>query len=185
MTNAKICPNGHYYDGNRYSECPYCKPNVTPSNDVSETQGLETKDLYTNNDPIKTISLDELESGVKPVVGWLVCTDGPDKGRDYRLHSGNNYVGRNSSNDVAIRNDKTISGDRHFCVGYDDRHHKFHMFSCGGEAIVYLNDNAVTAAAQGVSRGDKIEVGKTALMFVPLCGEDFEWPEPEEKEEKK
>ena len=55
------------------------------------------------------------------------------------------------------------------------------MFSCGGEAIVYLNDNAVTAAAQDVKSGDKIEVGKTTLLFVPLCGEDFEWPEPEEE----
>ena len=29
-----------------------------------------------------------------PVVEWLVCIDGPEKGRDYRIRSGNNYIGR-------------------------------------------------------------------------------------------
>ena len=27
-------------------------------------------------------------SGFNPVVGWLVCVDGPDKGTDYRIHTG-------------------------------------------------------------------------------------------------
>ena len=186
MTNAKICPNGHYYDGNRYTECPYCKPAYTvPADDAGETQAVETRDLYTDNtsggDDGKTISMDELDSGVDPVVGWLVCTDGPDKGRDYRLHSGNNYVGRSSSNDVAIRGDKTVSGEKQFAVSYDSRHHKFFVAATGGKAIVYLNDQPVTAAAQSLSRKDKIEVGKTTLMFVPLCDEEFEWPQEEEK----
>ena len=26
MPNMQLCDNGHYYDKDRYSSCPYCKP---------------------------------------------------------------------------------------------------------------------------------------------------------------
>ena len=33
-----------------------------------------------------------VDGGVEPVVGWLVCIDGPSRGSDYRLHAGYNYI---------------------------------------------------------------------------------------------
>ena len=37
------------------------------------------------------------EKAELPVTGWLVCVDGPEKGRDYRLHEEYNYIGRSLS----------------------------------------------------------------------------------------
>lgn len=42
----------------------------------------------------QTIALVQKEMGIDPVVGWLVCISGAEKGRDYRIHSDNNFIGR-------------------------------------------------------------------------------------------
>ena len=40
--------------------------------------------------------------------------------------------------------------------------------------MVYLNGEEVDSP-QTLKGGDKIELGQTTLMFVPLCGGDFSW----------
>ncbi|WP_424766536.1 hypothetical protein [Paenibacillus sp. sgz302251] len=32
------------------------------------------------------------DGGIDPVVGWLVCVEGPHKGNDFRLHSERNLL---------------------------------------------------------------------------------------------
>src|SRR5580700_1534258 len=44
----------------------------------------------------------------EPVVGWLVCLEGPDRGKDYRLHNEKNYIGRAPVNDIVIESDNTV-----------------------------------------------------------------------------
>ena len=41
-------------------------------------------------------------SKVNPVVGWLVCLEGPDRGHDYPLRAGTNAIGRSPSMEVCI-----------------------------------------------------------------------------------
>ena len=64
-----------------------------------------------------------------PVVGWLVCIDGPAKGRDYRI------PGRN---------------------------------------IVRVNGKTVMVSVE-LKAYDELTIGSTKLLFVPLCGERFNW----------
>ena len=45
-------------------------------------------------------------AGFTPVVGWLVCTEGPDRGHDYRIRTGYNHIGRAEHMDICIRGDK-------------------------------------------------------------------------------
>ena len=53
-----------------------------------------------------------------PVTGWLVCINGDEKGNDYRLHAGKNFVGRSQAMDVVLTDDKSISREKHCSVLY-------------------------------------------------------------------
>lgn len=111
-----------------------------------------------------------------PVVGWLVCIDGPAKGRDYRIHSQYNYIGRGQHMDICISGDDCISTERAAILAYDSEE-KFFSFGPGmGHNVVRVNGkmlmNAVVLEAY-----DELTIGKTKLLFVPLCGERFDWDE--------
>jgi predicted component of type VI protein secretion system len=108
------------------------------------------------------------------VVGWLVCIDGVDKGRDYRIHTGNNFIGRAPNMDIAIRNDNAVSSIKHATISYDMRGRAYYFAQGDGVNIVYLNGKPVLSMVQ-LNAYDKIEIGRTTLLFVPLCGEAFNW----------
>lgn len=203
MVNMQICANGHYYDGSRYTECPYCKPNQQPeyappiqSGNPGVTVPADAQspnnpgvtvpaDGYTPVTPYggqggadegKTVSFEQTENGVRPVVGWLVCIDGPDKGRDYRLHTNYNFVGRGANMDVCIAHDQAIKRDKHFSVSYDARHNRFFAYMGNGEEMVYLNDQPLSPAGTPLNSGDKIEVAGTTLLFIAF---DHKWEDKE------
>lgn len=114
--------------------------------------------------------------GMTPVVGWLVCISGPSKGRDYRIHEDNNYIGRAAHMDICINGDNTISRENHAILAYDTREKLYYFAPGSGRGIVRLNGRAVLMMTE-LKAYDRIEIGKSILMFVPLCGEQFSWEE--------
>ena len=56
-----------------------------------------------------------------PVVGWLVCLAGPDRGKDFRLHAEKNFIGRAPNMDVCVAGDETVSRERHAMVIFDPK----------------------------------------------------------------
>lgn len=118
-------------------------------------------------------------NGVKdfdPIVGWLICVKGPNRGKDYRLHTGTNYVGSSSEMDVCIENDRTISRHRAASVAYDDVGDVFFIQRGEGRNLIYLNGAAVRSDAD-LKAYDHIVIGSTELVFVPLCCDKFKWQE--------
>lgn len=109
-----------------------------------------------------------------PVVGWLVCIDGPAKGRDYRIHSQYNYIGRARHMDICISGDNCISAERAAVLAYDDRNCVFFMGPGMGQNLVRLNGKPILNA-QELNAFDQITIGETTLLFIPLCGERFDW----------
>lgn len=110
----------------------------------------------------------------QPITGWLVCIEGPEKGKDYRLHDENNFIGRSSQMDVCISGDRTVSEDRHAVITYDSQERKFFFALSGGSSIVRLNGKAVLMT-QEIKYGDRLQIGQGTFLFVPLCGEQFQW----------
>lgn len=108
--------------------------------------------------------------------GWLVCIAGPELGKDYRLHNDNNFIGRNQSNDVCIPADATVSGDKHCVITYDRVDRIFYIGLSAGASIIRLNGRPVLMT-QELKTGDRIQIGQGTFLFVPLCGENFEWDE--------
>lgn len=115
-------------------------------------------------------------AGFMPVTGWLVCIDGPAKGTDYRVRAGYNYIGRAEHMDICVTGDNKVTYDRHAMIAYDPRDKVFFCGPVEAKNIVRLNEKMVMVPSE-IHAYDVITVGITKLMFVPLCGERFNWDE--------
>ena len=116
------------------------------------------------------------EEPFSPVVGWLVCIEGADRGRDYRIHAGYNSIGRSEHMDIYIAGDSTISRDRHARIAYDPEERVFFFGPAEGRNLVRLNGKLIMQPTE-LHAYDIIGFNKTKLMFVPFCGERFNWDE--------
>lgn len=109
----------------------------------------------------------------EPVVGWLVCIEGPARGADYRLHAGYNYIGRESG-DVRIRGDQQISRQNHAMIAFDSSELTYFVGPAAGRNLIKVNGKTVLNAVE-INSYDIISIGTTKLIFVALCGERFNW----------
>lgn len=191
MEMKQCAAGGHYYDASVHSECPYCQSGnigATMPLDLGRTMPLTPPDAQSQSgsdgrtraqsggvsDDGRTVAIIKEELGIDPVVGWLVSMEGKEKGRDYRLHTDNNYIGRSEKMDVCIRGDDTISRENHAIISFDARDKIFYFSPGDGRSIVRLNEKAIFATAE-IHPYDVVEIGKTKLVFMSLCGEKFEW----------
>ena len=205
------CGNGHLYDTNQYASCPYCNGggNVinfgvgseTGYSDIRTTigkteaissyagsgesgktvapEGYHKKSEETN----KTVGVFSKKINLEPIVGWLVCVEGPEKGKDYHLWARINTIGRSEKMDVCIRDDQTISRENHARIAYDPKHNNFQLIPAESINNIYLNDDPVYIPAK-LSAYDVIELGDSKMIFVPFCCDRFRWSVEKEQREK-
>lgn len=215
--DLKRCPNGHFYDGEKFPSCPHCQGSGGANETVSfNAEKLDDQDTRTisgesliaqppaggpnenvgplNNhigetvskkqppaDDAKTIGFFGVtpdpvggQEAVEPVVGWLVCTCGKHKGRDFRLKAGRNFIGRSSTMDVALEGENSVSRESHAIIAYEPRQSIFIAQPGAASELFYLNDNVVLSAVE-VKRNDRIQLGDVELMLIPCCDENFKW----------
>lgn len=196
------CPKGHYYDANRYENCPYCSsggfsPTVDPFADAALSGGSEyggagmtgtgqggnfapTQAPEVKNRAAESMSKTQFvdsstpTGAPTPVVGWLVAVEGPCRGTDYRIHTGYNYIGREAG-DICIRGDNTISAEKDANVTYVPQTRKFYIAHELGKNVLLVNSLPVIGGSVELQNYDLITIGTTKLMFVGLCGEKFSW----------
>lgn len=84
--------------------------------------------------------------------------------------------------DVSLTDDDTVSRESHALVSYDAKHNRFTLSPGQGRGITYCNDEQVEVA-KPLHAYDIIEVGKSRLLFLPLCGENFRWDDEEQNED--
>ena len=113
--------------------------------------------------------------GYEPVVGWLVCVEGPEVGKDYRLFGRINSIGRAEGNDVVLAQEHTVSQKNHVRLAYDAKHNNYQLIPGDGSNVTYLNDEPLYVP-QRLNAYDILEMGETKLMFIPLCNDRFRWP---------
>lgn len=125
--------------------------------------------------PGRTIGIyAHLGAAAEPVVGWVVCIEGPDKGCDWRLVGGRNAIGRGEGMPVQLAGDPAVSRERHAVISFDPRRRSFTLAPGDGSGLVYCNGREVVVP-QPLMGGDRIELGASTLLFVPLVGESFAW----------
>ena len=115
------------------------------------------------------------DASLDPVVGWLVLVKGPGRGNALRLGNGWNSIGRDASQRVRLDfGDAKISRANHAKLLYDTRSRKFTITLGDGLNPTYLRGEALLAPTELKSR-DLIQLGDTELLFVALCGKEFDW----------
>lgn len=141
---------------------------------------LDNKETYTNMDDINpTVAMltnftqgkDELNHN--PLVGWLVCLNNKYQGKDYKLFSGRNKIGRNRDNDISILDDHAISR-YHTEIIYDPYDNIFHILSGSSRGLTYVNSQLVLDNNKLVS-GNRIRIGNSEYIFISLCNDNFRW----------
>lgn len=115
-----------------------------------------------------------LQEEVSPVCGWLVCIAGARVGMDYKIHGGKNFVGRGDDMDIQILGDNEINRKNHTIIVYDQKKRNTVILPGDAAGLAYLNEEAVYIPTE-LKPYDVIELGKSRFLFVPLCGENFEW----------
>jgi hypothetical protein len=201
----KKCERGHYYDASVHTVCPYC--NNVRNTEMTVAMGIPAPEnnaaggFYSNggdlektvamgvnmpqsvnqgtaevDDEEKTVAMFQTSQGIDPVVGWLIRMNGKEKGQDYRIHSDNNFVGRSDKMDICIKGDETISRENQAVLTYDSTEQKFYFSPGEGRSVVRLNGKAILQTVE-LNAYDKVTLGKTELLFVPLCGDNFAWEE--------
>lgn len=167
------CSRGHYYDMDKFGVCPECGSaddvRTTPLEECGPTRPEEDKD---DNKTIKKWK--RKDAVVEPVVGWLICVEGPHMGADFRLTAGGNFIGRDSEMDVCLKNDETVSRHKHLNVTYEPKSGTFLVAPGDTKELSYLNDNVVLETKK-LNAYDTLLVGECKLLFVPFCSDSFNW----------
>ena len=205
------CPQGHYYDDERFSSCPHCgifapgknseesghgpekekrrgifgwldreKTVAYSSGKEKERQGESDRTIALEkaaetDDQVRTVGIFSGAKGNDYVTGWLVCVEGPEKGRDYRLHHGFNRLGRSLEMDLQVRDDPAISRDCHFSVVYDGKTKTFSVVP-GNASLTYCKGKLLSQPGL-LQEGEEITAGGSRFVFVPFCREGRGWEE--------
>lgn len=190
------CDNGHYYDPTHHSICPTCgvggikldaaktavaPPPAPPQVPLTPPQGGALGKTQKVQTPTpapsaagKTVALFQTPTDVvAPVTGWLVCIEGADKGKDFRLHPERNFIGRSAEMDVYL-SDEHVSREKHAIISYNPLAKTFKLIPGESRSLVFCNEEEVDVPRLLDAR-DLIQLGKTKLLFIPFCGPNFDW----------
>jgi len=171
------CKNGHVYDKDRYGDiCPYCKSEgLKPEIREKKVNLVEEMD-----DDDRTTAYWAKDSKVDPVVGWLVCIAGSEKGKDFRIVSERNFLGRGENMDIRIEGDMNISRKNHCSISYDPKNRNFFITPGESNGLMYIGSSPIYETTK-LHNYETLEIGESKFVFVKLCGEHFDWEKEKAK----
>lgn len=109
------------------------------------------------------------------VVGWLVCIEGPEKGRSFPLKDGKNFIGRAPGMDIQL-SDPKVSQFKHAYVQFDPGSNTFKAAEGDSGALTWLNSQTESLEGKPTMRkGDILKVGGSRLLLIPFCDDSFRW----------
>jgi hypothetical protein len=174
----KRCPSGHYYDPSKSPNCPLCEPAPAPAPTAPEKapaqaavppppQGQRLEGVH------ETRYFMVNQQGIDPTVGWLVCIEGPERGKDYRIRSERNFIGRSPSMDLVV-SDESISREKHAIIVFNPLKQSFKLQAGESRGLIYLNDEEVLDPVD-LKAGDRIKIGQSLFLMVPFAGTYHSW----------
>ncbi|BDU50618.1 FHA domain-containing protein [Haliovirga abyssi] len=170
----KKCDNGHLFNSEKFEECPYCSETAPVAKKSKEKSRPERAVRQKENNDMRTQAIWSDEGTEDYVVGWLTCIEGPDKGNDYQIKSEKNFIGRSEEMHIQIQGDSAISRRNHAIISYNPKERNFILIPGEGRGIIYKSTEAIYTPTE-LNGYDVIEMGKSKFIFVPLCGDYFEW----------
>lgn len=185
----KRCPSGqHVYDTDKHTFCPFCSPSPSPEPPPVNPVKTTIADNPPPRDPPArpsapgktTVIIGGGNDASSPVVsaeqavGWLVVINGNGRGRDLRIPPGQSKIGRESGEIVLNFGDTSISREKHAMLAYDPQENIF-FIACGDGRNPTKVNGKMLMNTKVLNPFDRIRFGNTELLFVPLCGDHFNW----------
>jgi hypothetical protein len=171
------CEQGHYYDDEKYGACPHCAAHEGGPDGLTvafaESEQIQDRLASMISDDGVTRGVFQSRMKADPVVGWLVCTEGAEKGRDYRIHAGRNFIGRSYKMDVSIPDDETVTRDNHCSLAFDPLHSAFLL--APGEGTGVLVNGKLLQEPVEIKNEDAIRIGSSEFVFMAFCGSARKW----------
>ena len=157
-----------------------------PWNPVGETQTTSDDDDTTvayfaafGDSETEPVSMPQQEKASSkalngPCVGWLVAIGGNHIGQDFHLKVGKNFIGRDAGMDIALTGDRSVSREKQAIIIYEPKQHLYLVQPGEASSLVYCNNEVVLNPVE-LKAYDMITVGEVNLVFIPLCGQQFNW----------
>ena len=121
-------------------------------------------------------SAEELKYYQEPVVGWLVVVGGPGIGAYRPIYMGSNTIGSDPGQRIPIDfGDEYISKEEQAYIRYDADDRQFLFIPNLAKTNVVSIDNVKPTSAVRLMPYDIISMGDTQLVFIPFCGDEFDW----------
>ena len=198
--NVIRCGNGHFFDADVTPVCPFCnKQEDAPTiaemvnesgpdyrNDLTIMEiagdrelGKQLTQMYVeesdtvDDDNEKTIGLSFTAGGINPVVGWLVCEEGPERGRSYPLYAGRNFIGRSHSSDVSIYDDNTITRDNHCSIIFEPNESVF--FIAPSQNAITTYKGRTLRDAELLENEETFSIGNSTFRMIAYCKKGRSW----------
>ena len=100
--------------------------------------------------------------GKQQTASWIAVTTGPDIGKTLQLHAGDNSVGRDHQNDLAL-GDSYVSSRQAMVRVEDGKSYVYDVGSKGGTKV-----NGTRIDGHNVSPDSVIRLGETELSLIPV-----------------
>jgi hypothetical protein len=158
---AKFCANGHQMEDS-WDMCPYCQKTgfVGSSGSLGKTRvESAAPPIAPVSTSRKTVIVSDLHKA--PLVGWVVLLDGNDKGKDFRIHDGQNTMGSDPTCDIVI-NHPTISGKH---ASLRAKEGKFFLTDLDSTNGTYLNKEDKSISREEIRDNDLLRLGEVTMKF--------------------
>lgn len=137
-----------------------------------ETAIEKTKSTTRKELPV-TVRKWDLDNTALPV-GWLIGVAGPHFGEFFACSSGRNRIGRADNLEIVLAKDSEITRETHAVLTYEPNKRRFYIQDGASRGIVYLNEDPVLSPSE-IQAYDRLKLGGSEFVFLPLCGEHFTW----------
>lgn len=135
---------------------------------------IESKKEHQIPEDGKTQIISGLE--VDPVVGFLICIEGPHFGECFCIYEGKNSIGRSINSRIQLNKDQTVSRKAQAYIIFDSMNNSFLITSGESDALAYVNNQLILQPVK-VEINTDIKVGQCILRFIPFINENFTWKE--------
>ena len=139
---------------------------------MNQPTGQAINQIHRPGDDVRTVAF--FDGDVEPVTGWLVCVEGESYGESFNIKSGRNLIGRGSNMDIALVGEISVSREKQAILIFEPMKQQFIIQPGEGSSLTYVNDELLLSHVQ-LKPYDKIRMGNALFVFVPFCGDSFNW----------
>lgn len=107
-----------------------------------------------------------MNTSEEPIVGWLVCVNGFDRGRNYAVKDKVNRIGSSPDNDIRIHREAAVMPDNHASIAYN-KNTAACILQIGSGSNVRINGQYIDRP-QALKKFDIITIGNTQLVYAPF-----------------